>query len=157
MKSFGESPRFDRGRSVGGEGDDKTAMETAVMDTKRRDVPAEAVDAGAHRPKQPAEAGGSVKKEVDRIESRYVFILCSLTVCPYELCVFHQAGFIDKPEQIETRTQSFRRGGRRVEDQGAVGAGVRGSRDARARRRRRRRHHRPETFTQLCRREFFIP
>jgi len=74
MKSFGESPRFDRGRSVGGEGDDVTATETAVMDTKRRDVPAEAVDAGAHRPKQPAEAGGSVKKEVDRIESRYVFI-----------------------------------------------------------------------------------
>ena len=37
-----------------------------------------------------------------------------------------------------------------------MGAGVRGSRDARARRRRRRRHHRPETFTQLCRRrEFF--
>jgi hypothetical protein len=52
-------------------------METAVMDTKRRDVPAEAVDAGAHRPKQPAEAGGSVKKEVERIESRYVFI-CDL-------------------------------------------------------------------------------
>ena len=74
MKSFGESPRFDRGRSVGGEGDDKTATETAVMDTKRRDVPAEGVDAGAFCPKQPAEAVGSVKKEVDRIESRYVFI-----------------------------------------------------------------------------------
>ena len=74
MKSFGESPQFDRGKSLGGEGDDKTATETAVVDTNRRDVPAEAVDAGAPRPEQPAEAGGSVKKEVERIESRYVFI-----------------------------------------------------------------------------------
>ena len=75
MKSFGESPRFDRGKSLGGEGDDKTATETAVVDTNWRDVPAEAVDAGAPRPMNPpAEASGSVKKEVDRIESRYVFI-----------------------------------------------------------------------------------
>ena len=119
MKSFGESPRFDRGRSVGGEGDDKTAIETAVMDTNRRDVPAEAVDAGAPRPMNPpAEAGGSVKKEVERIESRYVFIfVLSLFARMNTLCF--SSGWIhrqiranrDPNTKLPTRRSSRRRPG----------------------------------------------